>query len=156
MRAEERAVARRQLDKRLNSLRNSESLTRPSRGWIRAIREALGMTTAQLAKRIGVSQPRAVAIEKGEADGSITLDSLERAAHALDCRLIYALVPRSPLEELVSARAQRLALKRLESTRHSMSLEAQDVEESDEQEQLKRMIARLLDKAGSELWEEDQ
>ena len=155
MRAEERAVARRQLDKRLNSLRNSESLTRPSRGWIKAIREALGMTTAQLAKRIGVSQPRAVAIEKGEADGSITLDSLERAAHALDCRLIYALVPRSPLEELVRARAQRLALKRLESTRHSMSLEAQDVEESDEQEQLKRMIARLIDKAGSELWEED-
>lgn len=155
MRAEERAAARRQLDKRLNSLRNSESLTRPSRGWIKAIREALGMTTAQLAKRIGVSQPRAVAIEKGEADGSITLDSLERAAHALDCRLIYALVPRSPLEELVRARAQRLALKRLESTRHSMSLEAQDVEESDEQEQLKRMIARLIDKAGSELWEED-
>ena len=155
MRAEERAVARRQLDKRLNSLRNSESLTRPSRGWIKAIREALGMTTAQLAKRIGVSQPRAVAIEKGEADGSITLDSLERAAHALDCRLIYALVPRSPLEELVRARAQRLALKRLESTRHSMSLEAQEVEESDEQEQLKRMIARLIDKAGSELWEED-
>ena len=62
---------------------------------------------------------------------------------------------RSPLEELVRERAQRLALKRLESTRHSMSLEAQDVEESDEQEQPKRMIARLIDKAGSELWEED-
>jgi predicted DNA-binding mobile mystery protein A len=155
MRAEDRATARRQLDKRLNSLRNSESLTRPSRGWVRAIREALGITTAQLARRIGVSQPRAVAIEKGEADGSITLDSLERAAHALDCRLVYALVPRDPLDEIVRARAQRLALKRLESTRHSMSLEGQDVDETDEQEQLKRMVTRLLDKAGSELWEED-
>ena len=102
-----------------------------------------------------MSQPRAVAIEKGEADGSITLDSLERAAHALDCRLVYALVPRDPLDEIVRARAQRLALKRLESTRHSMSLEGQDVDETDEQEQLKRMVTRLLDRAGSELWEED-
>jgi hypothetical protein len=65
------------------------------------------------------------------------------------------MVPRSPLEELVSARAQRLALKRLESARHSMSLEAQNVAETDEQEQLKRMVARLVDKAGSELWDED-
>ena len=155
MRAEERAAARRQLDKRLNSLRNSEMVARPSRGWVRAIREALGMTTAQLGKRIGVSQPRAVAVEKAEAEGSITLDSLERAARALDCRLVYALVPRDPLEEMVHARAQRLALKRLESTRHSMSLEAQEVEETDEQEQLKRMIAHILDKSGSQLWEEE-
>jgi len=155
MRAEERAAARRQLDKRLNSLRNSEMLGRPSRGWVRAIREALGMTTAQLGKRIGVSQPRAVAVEKAEAEGSITLDSLERAARALDCRLVYALVPRDPLEEMVHARAQRLALKRLESTRHSMSLEAQEVEETDEQEQVKRMIAHILDKSRSQLWEEE-
>jgi len=155
MRAEDRAVARRQLDKRLNSLRKSGSLTRPARGWVRAIREALGMTTAQIAKRIGVSQPRAVAIEKAEAEGSITLHSLERAAHALECRLVYALVPRKPLQELVTQRAQRLASKRLESIRHSMSLEAQDVEDSDEREQLNRMITRIVDKAGSELWEED-
>lgn len=155
MRAEDRAAARRQLDKRLKSFRGPESLTRPSRGWVRAIREALGITTAQLAKRIGVSQPRAVAIEKGEANGSITLGSLERAANALDCRLVYALVPRDPLEEMVRVRAQRLALRRLESTRHSMSLEGQDVDETDEQEQLKGMVTRLLDKAGSELWEED-
>ena len=154
MRAEDRAVARRQLDKRLNLIRNMEGLARPPRGWIKAIREALGMTTAQLAKRIGVSQPRAVAIEKAEAESAITLNSLERAARALDCRLVYALVPRDPLEELLNARARRLALKRLESTRHSMSLEAQDVDETDEQEQLKRTIRRLVDKAGSELWEE--
>jgi len=155
MRTEDRAAARRQLDKRLNLLRNSEALTRPSRGWIKAIREALGMTTGQLAKRIGVSQPRAVAIENAEMKGSITLDSLERAAHALDCRLVYALVPRRPLEELVRERAERLACKRLESTRHSMALEAQNVDATDEQEQLKRTIRRLLDKAGSELWAED-
>lgn len=155
MRPKDRVAARRQLDKRLNVLANSEAFSRPPRGWIKAIREALGITTAQLGKRIGVSQPRAVAIEKAETKGSITLDSLERAANALDCRLVYALVPRKPLDKLVTERAERLAKKRLASTRHSMALEAQGVEAADEQEQLKCMVQSLLDKAGSELWEED-
>jgi predicted DNA-binding mobile mystery protein A len=155
MRAEDRASARRQLDKRLSLLQNTELLARPPRGWLKAIREALGMTTAQLGKRLGVVQSRAVAIEQAEAKGTITLNSLEKAAHALDCRLVYALVPRNPLNDLVTERAKSLAKQRLESTRHSMALEAQSVDAADEQEQLKRMVQRLLDKAGSELWEED-
>jgi len=156
MRAKERTVARRQLDKRLNFIRDSEAFARPPRGWIKAIREALGMTTVQLGRRLGVSQPRAVKIENTETKGSTTLESLERAANALDCRLVYALVPRKPLEELVAERAERLAKKRLKSTSHSMALEAQGVDTADEQEQLKRMIQSLIDKAGSELWEEDE
>jgi predicted DNA-binding mobile mystery protein A len=155
MRAEDRASARRQLDKRLSLLQNTELLARPPRGWLKAIREALGMTTAQLGKRLGVVQSRAVAIEQAEAKGTITLNSLEKAAHALDCRLVYALVPRNPLNDLVTERAKSLAKQRLDSTRHSMALEAQSVDAADEQEQLKRMVQRLLDKAGSELWEED-
>ena len=155
MRPKERAVARRQLDKRLSSLQNLDIFTRPSRGWIKAIREALGMTTTQLAKRLGVVQSRAVAIEQAEANGTITINSLEKAANALDCRLVYAIVPGKLLDELVAERAERLATKRLKSTSHSMTLEAQGVDTADENEQLKRMIQSLLDKAGSELWEED-
>lgn len=155
MRYQDRATARRQLDKRLNVLNVSDTFTRPPRGWIKAIREALGMTTPQLAKRIGVSQPRVVAIEKAEMQGSITLDSLERAARAMDCRVVYALIPKKPLNELVKERAQIVAEKRLQSTRHSMALEAQSVSRSDEKEQLKRLGERLIRKAGSGLWEDD-
>lgn len=155
MRPNERTVARRKLDDRLNALRDSEAFVRPPRGWVKAIREALGMTTAQLAQRLGVVQSRAVAIEQAEAKGSITLNSLEKAAHALDCRLVYALVPRRPLDELVTERATRLARKRMASTRHSMALEAQSVEQADEQEQLRRIIERLLEKAGPELWRDE-
>ena len=91
MRAQERASARKQLDKRLNGLRNSDALSRPPRGWIKAIREALGMTTTQFGKRLGVSQPTALGFEKSEVSKGISLETLERAAHALDCRLVYAL-----------------------------------------------------------------
>jgi predicted DNA-binding mobile mystery protein A len=113
------------------------------------------MTTAQLARRIGVSQPRVVAIEKAEINASITLDSLERAARAMDCRVVYALIPRIPLNDLVEERARIVAEKRLQSTQHSMALEAQSLDQSDEDEQLKRLSERLIKKTGSELWETD-
>ena len=155
MRYSDRAIARRQLDKRLNPLRDSINFTRPPRGWIKAIREALGMTTAQLARKIGVSQPRVIAIEKAEKNASITLGSLERAARAMDCRVVYALVPRNSLDDMVAVRAHIVAEKRLQSTRHSMALEAQSVDRSDEEEQLKRLSKRLIRKSGSELWVDD-
>ncbi len=154
MRPQDRETARRQIDKRLSPLFNDEALARPSRGWVKAIREALGMTTAQLAKRLGVSQPRVVGIEQAEAKGAITLESLERAAHALDCRLVYALVPRQPLDALVEARATRLAEKQLGPTRHTMALEAQAMEARDEDEQRKRLIQKLVEQAGSKLWDD--
>jgi predicted DNA-binding mobile mystery protein A len=154
MRAQDRATARRQLDKRLNKLR-SASFARPPRGWVKAIREALGMTTAQLARRVGVSQSRAVDIEKAEVTGSITLDSLERAARALECELVYALVPRNSLEEMVAQRASALAIERVKTTRHTMALEGQSVEEEDEREQLKQLVRQIAEKSGSKLWERE-
>ncbi len=154
MRPSERASARRQLDKRLRPLRESDALTRPPRGWVKAIREALGMTSAQLAGRLGVSQPRAIAIERAEQSGAITLESLEKAARALDCRLVYALVPRKPLEQLAEDRARLIAKRILGRASHSMALEAQEVETGDEKEQRDRLAQRLLDKPGSALWDD--
>lgn len=153
MRAKDRAAARRQLDKRLDSLRES-NFARPSRGWIKAIREALGMTTRQLAGRIGVAQSRAVDIEKAEITGSITLDSLRRAARALDCELVYALIPQQSLATMVEDRAASMARKRIKTARHTMELEDQGMDETDEQEQLKRLARQLVEKSGSKLWDD--
>ena len=155
MRPEDRALARRKLDNKLKSLTYLDAPARPPRGWLKAIREALGMTTAQLAGRLGVSQSRVVGIEKGEKEGSISLKNLERAAQALDCRFAYVLIPRKSLEDLVSDRALRLAEKQLESTRHSMSLEAQGLNKSDEKVQLELLAKRLTEKSVSRLWKVD-
>lgn len=155
MRAQDRALARRQLDKRLNLLSKPDVLARPPRGWIKAIREALGMTAEQLGARMGVSQVRALALEKAEASGRITLASLERAAQALDCRLVYAFVPRKPLEGLVEERAAKLAGKKFQATRHTMTLESQAVDEADEDAQLKRLKQELIGQAGSALWQDE-
>ncbi|KRP85840.1 hypothetical protein AOQ72_04145 [Bradyrhizobium yuanmingense] len=90
----------RHLDSRFATLRALSHSQRPPKGWIRAIRDALGMTTAQYAKRLGVSQPRIVELERSEQGGSVTLNTLQRAAEALGCRLVYVLVPERPLAEL--------------------------------------------------------
>jgi len=154
MKSVERALARKQLDKRLNPLRHNDSLTKPPRGWVRAIRQALGMTTAQLAKRIGVSQPRVIEIEQAEKNGAITLDSLERAARAMHCKLVYAFVPQKPLQELVEERARVIAKERLAITGHHMALEAQPVSSEDEKEQFEQLLQQIVEKAGSDIWKE--
>ena len=154
MRPQDRALARAQLDMRLNTLRKAGGLSRPPRGWIRAIRQALGMTTRQFAKRLGVKQPRVVEMESAEVGGALTLDSLERAANALDCRLVYALVPRRPLESLVEERAEQLARKRLNATAHTMALEAQSVSPDAQRVQLQQLIRGLIDGKGSALWDD--
>jgi len=156
MRAKDRTVARRQLDKRLDALRATKIGTqRPPRGWVKAIREALGMTTRQLAARIGVGQSRVVDIEKAEVTGSITLDSLQRAARALDCEFVYALVPHSTLETMVEDRARALATSRIKAARHTMTLEDQRLDEDDERAQVTALIRKLAEQSGSALWEDE-
>ncbi len=120
-------MARQHLDKRFDRLRSAGEFARPPRGWLRAIREALGMSAAQFARRLHVSQPRISALEQAEIDGTVTLATLRRAAEALDCALVYALVPRQPLETQLMERARAVATEKLARVDHTMRLENQAV-----------------------------
>jgi predicted DNA-binding mobile mystery protein A len=144
-----------QLDKRFAKLKPlTNEAARPSRGWIRAIREALGMTTGQLAKRLGVQQPRVVELERGEAAGNITVKSLERAAEALGCRLVYAFVPKDPLADTIRKRASVIADQQLSSVEHTMRLEGQGVNDKAlRQESHLRLVEKLL-RRPARLWDE--
>jgi predicted DNA-binding mobile mystery protein A len=121
------ARSRSHLDKRFKEIGAVTRFMPPVRGWIKAIREALGMSTAQLAKRLRIKQPSVIALEKSEAKGTIELATLRRVAEALDCTLVYALVPKKPLESVVRGRARSLVRRRLEAVEHSMLLENQKV-----------------------------
>ena len=153
MRAQARVVVRRQLDNRLKSLVDLDIGDRPTLGWVKSIREALGMTMAQLAIRLGVSAPRILKLEQAEAQGTITLKSLERAAEAMGCRLVYAVVPGKPLTEMVAERARLVARRRLGAVRHSMMLEDQTVDPVEDNAQLTDLARKLAETGGSALWE---
>jgi predicted DNA-binding mobile mystery protein A len=134
------AQSRSQLDERFRELGSAKRYTPPVRGWIKALREALGMSTAQLAKRLGIRQPSLVALEQSEAKGTIELATLRRVAEALDCTLVYALLPNKPLETTLRDRARAFARRRRAPVEHSMLLEDQKVTAKDAEARLDEIV----------------
>ena len=116
------ALQRRQLDAQL---KDTPPLNRPPVGWIRTIRQALGMTAAQLGSRMGISDQSVLDLERREVEGTITLAKLEQAAAALNCELRTVLVPMSSLEESVQRQADEKARSEQNDIIHTMRLEAQ-------------------------------
>lgn len=133
MRAEFRNLRLKQLDRALEPYHAVRKIPRPPKGWIRTIRQALGVSSGELARRLGTSRQLPLQLEKGEAEDRITLKSLRTAANALDCDLVYALVPRADnMQELIENRARAEAKNRVLGVEHSMALEDQAVGRIDE------------------------
>ena len=144
--------ARAALDKKIAGSKPLEGLSVPAKGWIRAIRDALGMTGAQLASRMGVSQQAVTSLENSEANETIRLETLRKAAAALDCRLVYALVPNKPLEDMVAERARAKAIATIGGVSHSMAMEDQKVLDDDLEERIQIFISETL--RDRDLWDD--
>lgn len=151
--SETKALARQHLDRRFAALRKTGDFARPPRGWIKAIREALGLSTTQLAKRLRVSQTRVSQMEKAETESAIRLQTLKQVAEALDCTLVYALVPNKPLEEMVRDRAAHIADLQLARTNHTMRLENQALGSPALMAERERLIRQLIEGEPRRLWE---
>lgn len=148
-------LQRRQLSASLERLAPLARTARPRRGWVRAIRTTLGMTTSQLAARIGIGQSALSESEKREAEETITLGTLRKVAEGLDCDLVYALVPRTgSLDEILERRAREIARRRVERVSHSMSLEDQAVGQGERERQVEEFARELLDGPMRRLWED--
>lgn len=143
--------SRQSLDAVFKDIGPTARFERPVRGWIKAIREALGMSSAQLAKRLGIKQPTLTEIEQSELKGTIQLTTLRRVAEAMDCTLVYALVPKKSLEAIVREQARKVARRRLQSVEHSMLLEGQGVPHKSFE---KRIDALASDISPRALWDE--
>ena len=142
----------RQVDEKLKPWRDMLP-GEPKTGWIRAIRDALGMSSSQLAKRMGISQQAVINLEQREAQGSATLSALRAAAAALDAEVVYAIVPRRQLSDMVRTQAEVSAANLLGTAAHTMSLEAQDLSESEHNTQLSETAESLLQAWPRTLWD---
>jgi predicted DNA-binding mobile mystery protein A len=128
------------------------TLAPPKGGWIRAVRTALGMSGRQFAARLGVSPPTANGIERGESESTVTLATLHRAAAALDCTLVYALIPNSDLEVMVQQRARSLARERLSRVSNTMALENQEVPGAVSEREVTQLAEEILARQPLALW----
>jgi predicted DNA-binding mobile mystery protein A len=152
--ARNREITRRQLDTRLEPIRAlAKTAQTPPSGWIKAIRTALGMTASQLARRMGVSPQRVLALERAEARGAINLKTLRRAAQALDCTFLYALAPADSLDQIVRKRAHQVAAEQLPYVDHTMRLEKQGISAETAQTQLDQLTEDLARSSPSRLWD---
>lgn len=141
-----------QMDALLETWRTAQLSARPRSGWVRAIRESLGMSAAAFARRLGMTPVGVRKLESAEASDAITLASLRKLAQVLDCELQYALVPRNSLQQQVRDRAEMVARERLRPIAHSMALEDQAVQGPQNKLQLEVAIKDLIEGSRRELW----
>jgi predicted DNA-binding mobile mystery protein A len=136
------------LDAHFNEWQPLRKISRPPHGWIRAVREALGMSAAVLADRLDVTPSAVIRLEQSEAADRARLETLRRAADALGCDLVYLLVPRRPLNTVVRERARELAHFQVAAVEQTMRLEDQATGDTRE---LEERIARRVLESG-DLW----
>lgn len=99
---------------------------RPAGGWLRAVRQTLGLAQARVAKNAGVTKQAYAQFERGETKGTLSLGSLQRAAEAMDCELVYYLAPRAQSYGELATRLDP-DFAHLQASEHSMALEGQAV-----------------------------
>jgi predicted DNA-binding mobile mystery protein A len=152
MKSDVRQLARQRLDERLKDLKPADRFQPPPKGWLRAIRNAFGMSRNQLASRLHVRPQTVEAMEKSEANSSVQLSTLIRAAKALDCTLVYAFVPNTTLEDTVKSRARKIAIRDLQRVDHTMKLEAQETSNTDMEARIEAYIRSTI--KDRDLWNE--
>jgi len=142
-----------------DNLKNFSVLTQqlvPKKGWIRTLREAFGMSSYVLADRMGCSRNNITNLELREKKGTITLKALEKAAQAMNCKLVYCLVPLEPIEKQLQTQARSVAQRQIRSINNSMQLEQQGLNSKQLQQQEDELVQELLRGNLKNLWNKDE
>lgn len=148
----DKKLLREQLDKRLKS--PLLPLLQSDNGWIKLLREALGMSTAQLAKRVGIDQSRISRLENAEIDGDLKLSSLKKVAEGLNMRFVYGFIPRDSLEDMVRQQAKKIALKRMQRVNHTMRLEEQELSTEEKAKAFDDLVQKIMIEDAKDFWDE--
>ncbi|MCR4347726.1 MAG: mobile mystery protein A [Sulfuricaulis sp.] len=142
-----------QLDASLAQFVPLRNLQPPKKGWIRAIRDALGMSGRQLGERMDVSKMWVGDMERLEATGATTLKTLRRAAEAMDCVLVYALVPKTTLKETLLKQARQKVRQDMVRASHTMALEDQSLSQDEVGKATETAAVSLLNKIPKTFWD---
>jgi len=147
-------LAREQLDATLERLEPLKTLVPPAKGWIRAIRDAIGMTGEQLAKRLNTNKQRVSRIEHDEKLGKVKIETLRNVAKVMDCVFLYAFVPRDSLDQTVREQAEVIAEKRMARSNQMMRLEKQELSKDEKNKALQNLIDEIIETMPKSLWDE--
>ena len=154
MKTKQKKLVQQQLDGTLGTFDVLRKVAVPPKGWVRAIRNALGMTGQQLARRLGTNRQRIARIEQDEKQGRVTVNTLRNVAEAMDCEFVYGFVPKQSLEQTVRDQARRVAAKRMERSNQLMRLEAQELGDAEKEQVLNELIDEIVNTMPRTLWDD--
>ena len=144
---------RQQIQDNIDKIDTSGLSSIQKQGWIRTIRKALGMSINDLADRLDCKSSNITLLEKNEISSKIKLETLEKAAEAMNCRLVYAFIPQSgSLEEIIKTQAKLIAHRMVQKNNHSMKLEDQGISKEQMKQQVEDMYKKILDDASIKIW----
>lgn len=143
----------RQIDATLKPFQRAAGAAPPATGWVKTIRKTLGMSQRQLSERADLSTSAIQGVEGSEARGTVRMNSLKALANAMDCDLVYALVPRGSLKAIVERQAERIATGYVTRVSDSMDLEAQGVPAAERLRQVKAQMEEILRERGRDFWD---
>lgn len=149
-----KSLIQKQYRNKINQLLDLPAIDNPPEGWIRTFRKALGMSSRQLAARLNLSKAGITQTERMEAEDRITLTQLRRIAEALDAKLVYALVPKQPLDSVLRTQAQRKAERLVSRAGTQMQLEKQQLKPEDIKQLVSEETQRLLDTMPRDFWDD--
>lgn len=145
-------LKREQIEKILNKVASFSQEPLPKRGWIQTIRNALGISSRTLAGKLGCTNANIIALEQREAKGTITLETLQKVAQSMNCKLVYYFVPIESLDKILEDQARLIARKRVELVNHSMQLEQQGLTPAQLKQQEEALVKELLQGDVKKLW----
>ena len=143
-----RVLQIRALDKKTFDLKSAKNIVPQPSGWIKTVREAIGMTVSQLAARLGVTQPRITKMESNE--DNLKLSTMKKAAEAMNCEFVYYFKPRTTFQNLVDEQAQKKAVEVLKTVNVNMALENQEIAED---EAVKDFASDLINTKIKQIWD---
>ncbi|WEK33926.1 MAG: mobile mystery protein A [Candidatus Pseudobacter hemicellulosilyticus] len=150
----DKKIVRQQLDDKLQKVKTLPGSLNQDTGWIKVIRESLGMSTRQLAQRVGIDQSRITRLENAEIDGDLKLSSLKKIAEGLNMRFVYAIVVEGSLEEMMLEQAKKIALKRMAQVNQTMKLEKQELSDEQKAKALEDLIQKILVEEPKDFWDQ--
>lgn len=127
----------------------------PNEGWLRTLRKALHMSGAQLARRLGVTRALIAQTEKAELTGSVTIKKMQEIAEAMDCRFVYAVLPKTSVQEIITTQATKKAKAYVDKTSKHMALEDQSLDRNQIEFELRRLAQEMSKTPPRDLWDDE-
>ena len=132
-----------------------QGMALPPEGWLCTVRNALGMSAAALARRLGKTRALVSNTEKAELEGGVTLKAMQSMAEAMNCRFVYAIVPNGNVEAILNSRAHEKARKLVDAGSKHMALEQQSLSQQQIAFEIERLAADMFKNPPADFWNDE-